>query len=229
MNDNINAYVYAETADGEYSMNKILEYSIKQYAINQLKKGDAKLSTVVSDLLVMGAKTQAYSGYKANDLVTDAVVAAGYTLTPTAYTGYNADENIQALTGTASTVVDWKSAAVTLGSRTIVTLKFISNDLENTVAKITVAGETRTFTAEDFEWDASTSRWMVSVDYLTATQLNEAITATLELNGEQIGRTLTYSVNTYICRNVDKATGNTQELMKALYVYGKSCESYFNK
>ncbi len=231
MNDNIEAYLYAETAEGQYSMNKILEYSVKTYCINQLKKGDAVLSTVVSDVLTLGAMTQVYVGYNTDALVTDLVAADGYTLTPSTYNGIDSSVNKQAVTGDRGMGTDWKSASLVMGAATQVKLFFLSDDLDNITAKINLAGEDRYFSGDDFLWDATVGRYYIVVDYVKSYQYNETITATFENNdGEQIGSTLTYSINSYLFRNVENTaqSESARNLMKALYVYGVSIYNYSN-
>jgi hypothetical protein len=227
MANNIEAYVYAETAEGEFSMNKILEYSVMQYCINQLKKNDAALTTVISDVLVLGAKTQVYQNYKTNDLVTDLVEEQGYKLTPTAFTSIDASLNKQTVTGDRTQGTDWKSASLLMGSSTLVALKFESDNIDNVVVKVVVAGEERTFTKDDFTMDGN--RYVVTLDYIKSYQYDELITATFEVDGVQIGSTLTYSINSYLYRNAEneKQPEIARDLMKALYVYGVSIAEYF--
>ena len=229
MADNIEAYVYAETAEGEYSMNKILEYSVMTYCINQLKKNDAALTTVVSDVLTLGAATQVYVNYNTSALVTDLVAAQGYTLTPTAYTSIPASADKQVVSGTVATT-DLKGASLLMGSSTYIKLTFESEDLANTVVKVNFAGSEKEFTEDNFQYDASAKRYFVVIDYIRSYEYDKVLTATIELNGEQVGRTIQYSINTYLAKNVDKSsqTAAAKNLMKALYVYGVSIYDYFN-
>jgi len=226
MAENIEAYVYAETAEGEYSVNKILEYSVMTYCVNQLKKNasDAMYVRVISDVLTLGAANQVFEGYNTNALVTDLVEAKGYILTPTAFDDINAPTNVQALTGDRTQGVDWKSAGMLLGSNIKVQLKFETNFVNDVTVKINVAGEDRYFTAEDFTMDGN--RYVVTIDYLTSKQYDDVITGTFYVDGKQIGSTLTYSVNSYIARNLT-ATGNKLTLLKAIYVYGETMKEFF--
>ena len=231
--NNIEAYVYAETAEGEYSMNKILEYSIKQYCINQLKKNDAALTTVISDLLVVGAMTQMYEDEETTTdaLITNVIEAAGYTLTPSTFESIPEEENVDpVVSGNRETGIDWKSASLLMGASTQLALKFEATSVEGLVVNVTIDGYTRQFTSEDFTMDGN--RYVVTIDYLTAVQFNEVVTATFEnADGEQVGSTITYSINAYLYRNVEKTSNkeSARNLMKALYVYAKSVEAYFGK
>jgi hypothetical protein len=226
MAENIEAYVYAETATGEYAMNKIVEYSVMQYCINQLEKNpDDVFRTAISDVLQLGDANQVYEGYNTDSLVSDLVEAKGYTLTPTAFTSVDASKNVQSLTGDRTQGTDWKSAGMLLGSNIKVQLKFESNNIDNVTVKVNVAGEDRYFTAEDFTKDGN--RYVVTIDYLTSKQYDEVITGTFYVDGEQIGSTLTYSVNSYIYRNVSSATGAKAALLKAIYVYGETMKAFF--
>ena len=227
MQDNIEAYVYAETAVGEYSRNCILEYSVMQYIVNQLKKNDAALTTVMSDILYMGAMTQLKQNYKTDALVTDVVEAMGYTLTPTAFTSIPSDVNVQAVTGDRTTGIDWKSGSLAMGASTEVILKFAADDIEGLVAKIEIAGETYEYNVAELPMEDG--RYVIYFDKVRSYEYDEVITATFEKNGEQVGSTLTYSINTFLYRNYESAKyGDADKnLMKALYTYGVSIAKYF--
>ncbi|MBP1549349.1 MAG: hypothetical protein J6A05_05035, partial [Oscillospiraceae bacterium] len=236
MQENIEAYAYAETAEGEYTMVSYLEYSIMQYSINQLKKNDAALTTVISDVLYLGAMTQIYQYEQGNIpavgvLVTDAVMAEGYTLTPTAFPtdGIPSDLNVAEVTGDRDTGVDWKAGSLSMGAKTIVNLKFKADNIENLMIKIEIAGETYYYEASKLAIEADTGRYVVAFDMVKSYQFNETITATFERNGEQVGSTMTYSTNSYLCRNYADAkhSDNARNLMKALYTYGVSIKEYF--
>ena len=229
MQENIEAYVYAETAEGEYSMNKVLEYSIKQYCINQLKKNDAALTKVISDVAYMGAMTQIYQNYQTDNLITDALEAAGYTLDKTAFAGIPTD-TIQNVAGDRDTGIDWKSGSLSMGSTTIVNLKFEADSLDGLTVNVEIAGRTYSYTEKDFTIDER-GRYVVAFDKVNSYEFGEVITATFEKDGEQVGSTLTYSTNSYLARNYTNTAHSeaARELMKALYTYGISIKAYSNK
>ena len=146
--DNIEAYLYGETAEGEYTMTSYLEYSVMQYIVGQIKKNDAALTTVMSDILYMGAMTQIKQNYKTNALVTDLVTAMGYTLTPSTFTSIPDDVKVKTIvSGDRTTGTDWKTVNLALGATTELKFGFETDNLEGLTVKITVAGQTYSYDA----------------------------------------------------------------------------------
>ena len=234
MNDNIAAYIYAETADGEYSMNKILEYSVKTFCINQLKKNDPALTTVISDVLEYGAKTQLFMNYQTDALVTDLVEAEGYKLTPTAFpaNGIPSSANVQALAGDRTQGYDWSSGSLQMGSSTNIILNFTAADTDSLVIKAEMEGqEPEYYDASKFVEQGGVN-YTLYVDHLRAYEYNEKVTFTFEKNGTQVGSTLTYSINTFLYRNytnTNKFDQTARDLMKVIYTYGVSVANYWSK
>ncbi|MBO5313333.1 MAG: hypothetical protein J6B29_05140 [Clostridia bacterium] len=227
MNDNIEAYVYAETENG-YSMNKILEYSVKQYCKNKFNE----MPVVISDLVVMGAMTQRYINNEIadEDLITNIMAAEGITLTPTAFSSIDASKNVQKVLGDRDTGTDWKGAALTMGANTLVELKFETDSLDDLTIKVVVGGVEYFYTGDQITVDTKdANKRVVTLDFLSSVQYDEVITATFIRNGEQVGSTLTYSINSYLYRNAENTAHgeNALNLMKALYVYGETMYSYF--
>ena len=228
MSKNIVAYVYGVNGDGEYVRNVYNTYSVMTYCINQLKKNDAALTKVISDVLVLGAETQKVMNQDVNALVTDLVMAEGYTLTPTAFTSIPDSAYKQAMSGTADANVDWKSAGLSLGGSTEMVLKFVANDLTNLQVKVVIDNLTYYYDADDFAYEASSGRYVLNLNQITVLQFDVPVIATFEVDGVQVGRTLQYSINTYLQKNYTNAAYPT-DLIKALYVYGKSVTAYVEK
>ena len=65
-------------------------------------------------------------------------------------------------------------------------------------------------------------------DGVMATEFDSEVTAIFKLNGEAIGQTLTYSVNSYVYYMQDNANETLSELVKAIYNYGRSAVAYGN-
>ena len=223
----------AVNADGEYVRNIQANYSIMQYCANQFKNStDAAYLTVISDVLALGAETQIYmkktQGEDTGDLVTD-LVGKTYTLTPSTFVSVPDSSNKQSLEGDKTQPTTWKSANLKLGATTEVNLKFQTDNAEDLVVKIDIGGFVYYYTAEDFTQDKDKPELLVvNLNQITVMQYDDMITATFERNGEQIGNTLTYSVNTYIYRNYEKTNDQTP-MIKALYNYGLSVYSFYSE
>jgi len=228
MSKNIVAYVYGVNGDGEYVRNVYNTYSVMTYCINQLKKNDAALTKVISDVLVLGAETQKVMNQDVNALVTDLVIAEGYTLTPTAFTSIPDSAYKQVMSGDKNADIDWKSAGLSLGGSTEMVLKFVANDLTNLKVKVVIDNLTYYYDADDFAYEESSGRYVLNLNQITVLQFDVPVIATIEVDGVQIGRTLQYSINTYLQKNYTNAAYPT-DLIKALYVYGKSVTAYVEK
>ncbi len=229
MASNIAAYLYGETADGEYTLVKYETYSVLQYILGQLKNAKAAnntaLTTVMSDILVMGAKTQLYMGVNTNALVTDLAAAEGYTLTPTAFTTIDAVDQQATTKSTDGTA--WKAVSLAFGASTECVFKFETDNLEGLYVKVSVAGQDTFYKASELTKDGN--RYVVYFPGVRSYEYEETITATFERDGVQVGNTLTYSINTFLLRNYEKATysAEARDLMKAIYIYGESIAKYF--
>ena len=191
-----------------------------------MKKGDAALTTVMSDILYMGAMTQLFMGVNTNELVTD-LASKQYTLTPSKFTSIDPSLNIQAVTGDKDATVDWKSLSLAFGASTEIVFKFEATDLEGLMVKVEVAG--RVYYYDPSELTKDGNKYCVYVAGVRSYEYNEVVTATFERNGEQVGRVITYSVNTFLARNYQNSSyaGAAAELMKAIYTYGESIAAYF--
>jgi len=62
-----------------------------------------------------------------------------------------------------------------------------------------------------------------------ASEYNADVCASFSRNGDPIGNTLKYRVNTYICSMQDCGNGQLSALVKAMYNYGKSALEYYNE
>jgi uncharacterized protein YkuJ len=227
MAENITTYLYAETAEGEYTQVIYETYSVLQYILGQLKKKDPALTTVMSDILYMGAMTQLYMGVNTNKLVTSLAEAEGYRLTPTAFTTMDA-ENQQAVTGDRTTGTDWKAISLAFGASTEIVFKFETDNIEGLKIKVNVAGRNTYYDASELTKDGN--RYVVYFNGARSYEYEETVTATFERDGVQVGSTFVYSINTFLLRNYQntgKYNANAINLMKAIYIYGESIAKYF--
>ena len=236
MNENIAAYLYAETAEGEYTVVNVAKYSVKQYCEKQLAGDDAGLKTVVSDVLTYGAAVQVYLGHKVDELITDIVKADGYTLTPTGFTKITGCDKQKVVTGNVEADTAWKSAALSMGSATELVAKFASNSsLEGLKIKVMIDGydEPVYFDANECTYEYNDNgelRYIFKLGIVRSYEYDNKITLTFERDGVQVGGTLEYSINTYLQKNYTKTSlgDATINVMKALYVYGSSVANYFS-
>jgi hypothetical protein len=223
--DNVCATLYAYVEGYEVSV-QIAEYSVLKYCDNQLKKStiSAELRTILSDVLVYGAKAQVYSNYLDNGLVTDRV-SANSVLTPSTFTALDSSYNLQQVIGDKNTEIDFKNVALSLGSKVKVKYGITCTNLEaDYVFKISVGGEEFTYTTDDLTSDANGNLYL-EFDRLRAIMLGEKITATIWDGDTQVGRTIEYSVYTYVQKNQNTTNVAMRELLEAIYNYGESAKN----
>lgn len=219
MKDNISATVYATYGEKEYS-DTYANYSVLKYCTNQLGKNpNAKLKALLSDLLVYGEKSQLYKNYKTNDLVT-----AGLSLSPSSFPGLDSSFNKQTATGTKDANVDWSSATLMLANNVAMRFGIKTTQPEKYTYEVTINGKTTVYTADDLIPNGE-GKWYLDFPGIMANQFNRTVTAVIKQNGVQVGRTLTYSVNTYIWK-YQSLTDSLGNLLKAIYNYGNSAANY---
>ena len=220
MGENISATVYASCNGTAYS-DTMANYSVKTYCENQLAKfpNDAKLKTLLSDLLTYGAAAQVYTGYRADFLVTD-----GLALVPSTYPALTGQQ--VSFTGRRSDTADWKAATLLLSNELVIRFTFTAQSVEKLTVQCSLNSRAKTFDADDFI-SCGDGLWYVDFRGIKATEFDDTVTASFAQNGTQVGRTVGYSVNTYICSTQNStAIPGLAQLVQALYNYGKSAEEY---
>ncbi|MBO5439377.1 MAG: hypothetical protein J6A53_01820 [Clostridia bacterium] len=230
MASNVAAYIYGETEEG-YTLDYILEYSIMKYCVNQLSRNpSAELKTVISDVLTYGAAVQRYVyGDKISEaeLVTSMVEAKGYTLTPTAFPGIESGNQIK-YDDVEPMTYYWTQVSLMLGSTTEMYFRFKAPSIDDGLKiKVEYSDQVIIYEADDIVSEGN-GVYRISVDCLTSMQYVYDVKATFVVDDVELS-SMTDSINSYLYRQVDKQSGYTQEVMKALYVYGQSVRGYFGK
>ena len=210
----------------EMSIKIILAVSLSLVVgfLGELSLGHAGF-TMLSDLLVYAEKAQLYSGYKTDMLVTEGLEGI---MTPSSFTSIDASVNKQQISGTVDSNVKWRSAGLVYQNAMALYIKFTATDIEGLEVRITRNGKTYIYTQDMFTLGTD-GRYTILHQGIYFTQFDDDVTATFHRNGEQIGETLTYSVNSYIYRNQDAPDEKLCELLRATYVYGESAKAYKNK
>ena len=114
-----------------------------------------------------------------------------------------------------------------LGSKIMVRMTVFCADPSAYTVKVTINGEDFLYPVSELALAAGyTDRYVLEFDRIRATQFGEVITFSFQdAEGNQLGRTLTYSVYTYVQKNQGSANANLANLLKAIYNYGESVKN----
>ena len=210
LGDAIDVVISAEYENGTFTATNEGMSVKKYYEMAQAFEGtknNTALMTLLSDLLVYGAKAQTFIGDP------DALVTEGLTLTPSQEDAAIPESNY-AVTGDV-----FKSVALELGSDITVVIKVALEG--GNVVTVNFNGTNTTYAQEDLTADEN-GYYTIKFEGIYATDYAEVITA--EVNGN----TLTYSVNSYINEKANDENANLAALVKALNNYGASAVAYKN-
>ena len=220
MGENIKATLYA-TINGEVVTNTVETYSVRQYCVNQLNKTtDTDLITLLSDLLVYGAKAQLYRNYNVDSLVTKDVAK----LAPSTFTTLDASASKKAGSGTKDPTAYFKSAGLVYENAMALYVNFVATDVENLTVEVLVEGRKEVYNVKDLT--QANGIYTLTFRGILATEFDTTVTAKFYRDGVKVGETMTYSVNSYVCTAQSSADTALAELMKATYNYGASALAY---
>ena len=202
------------------------EYSVISYCQKQLDKATntAEFKTLLSDMLVYGAKAQILQKYNTDQLVTDLVTG----LTPSTFPG--SDELVKGQvvgnTELKNDIADVKTASLALSNKVGINFGMALDNPSLYTYQVTVNGETTAYTESDLSYNETNGRYYLEVSVL-ATEFDTPVTLIILKDGVQVSRSLTYTANTYIKANCDKGDAMA-DVLQALYNFGKSSEAYKN-
>ncbi len=223
MGDTVTAQLYATLEDQQYVAS--MEYGVADYCYNMLAKTeDAKLKTLLVDLLNYGAAAQTYAWYNdktlCNAALSDEQKAWGTAAEPALSNGLNTKyvtvDNAKAI---------WKAAALRLENNVTMRFRFAAESTEGLCVKIEVGGQS--YYISEFEADENNAgQYYVSFSSTTARQMRETVLVTVYEGDTAVSNTLAYSVETYAYNKQNVA--RLGELVKAMIRYGDSAAAYLN-
>ena len=219
MSETITAEVYTLDAEGKL-LKATKAYSAKECLAAGLKNAtDDKLKALISATLRYGAATQIAMNYMVDDLATDGVEG----LVDVENVAPVAVENL--LVAGSEPVATWYSAALALRGTIELRLSFKAKSLEGLEIHV---GDTVYTEFKDGGWDKVGNK-LYCIDipvmpYDYETPIVAVFNGDAEANG-----TVTYSVDTYLARNLDKATFETLDLLIAINNYGTAADAYTGK
>ncbi len=236
----MNAVVYVPDSNGIISAYEVPEYSVVQYLTGELKKAvaakDAKLITLISDILYLGQQSQIFIGYKTSEAEwpTTIVAKQGYELTPSTFVKPDPSTSITKVNrdNCDTSIADWKNVGLLIGNSTKLQLVFAAPKLEGLTVKIYVSGVEQDVSYGDLE-NANLAldekgRYILVLEGIKVSAYNLPIEAKFfDDDGNQVGSVLTTSVNSFVAANYDKKDAKIQAMLEAVYNYGLSVKAYF--
>ena len=233
----VTATLYGEDENGNVVYGKAVNYSLRQYAANQIKSANssAEFKTMMVDFLNYGAAAQTYFGYNTTDLANNGLTEEQLAL------GTAERELVSAfaLTDSSTTAARFSSANLEFESKiTIIAITNINGetytankDTWYAVAKYTnYLGEEITLTIPFSDArigvDAS-GRTYINVNELAANEMSTPVEFTVyDGDGAAVTNTLTYSIETYAAGKVNGTNANLAALVKAMMKFGDSARVY---
>ena len=121
----------------------------------------------------------------------------------------------------------WISTGLTLTNGVAMTFRFYAADTNGLTITVTKNGETKTYSANEFApVSGETNVYEITFDGINADEFAETVSAYFECDSEQVGNTLSYSVNAYIQSKQNDSNKKLKNLVRALSVYGICVEAY---
>ena len=197
-------------------------FSVKSYCDRavELNSDNAEFVALASDLLVYGAKAQAYAGYKTNALATDGVEW----LAPTAFVVPDTDFEFS---GEANDAYTWAGGGLNLTNEMNMYISFTAESVDGLSVTFTINGREYTYDVSGYTPDAD-GKYKVYFYGVNAYEFDDVVTVNFIVDEDVVGNTLSYSVDSYINYMYNNADEALAELVKAISGYGKSASAYKN-
>ncbi|MBR3640789.1 MAG: leucine-rich repeat protein, partial [Oscillibacter sp.] len=229
MNDVVTATLYARRG-AQLCASRAVEYSVVQYCRNMLARYSTyeyyEFRTLLVDLLLYGAKAQAYMNYRMD-------APADGALTP---------EQLAWATGgmpPLTTVQDVAAEKVADGDRRA-TWSAVTLYLQDSVAirlrltnvsgaedlSVRVTGTNDEWTIPASEWTAADGAYYVTFSALNPAQMRESLDFTVCAGETPVSDTLRYSVESYAYAQKDKNDPRLNDLLTAMLRYGDAAREY---
>ena len=218
MNETVTASV-SYTLDGEEMTVNCGGISVKEYlkTVIELYPSDTKLITLASDLLVYGAASQSYVDYDTENLATN-----GVDIKPTEQ--FTAPTSILNMTSNNSDL-QFVGVGVNLANEVNFYITVKTAYTEGVTVKISINGRETAYDISTLKADKD-GKYRINFNGVMAHEFDDAIVASFYLNGEEVGNTLTYSINSYVADTNTAVDTTLAKIVKAAYNYGASAKAY---
>lgn len=225
MNDSVKATFRAKK-DGEEVVSAPTEYSVASYCYSMLEKtDDAKLRTLLVDLLDYGAAAQAYTGYKTGELANANLTAEERSWGTAASPDLTSVKNDKVRT-VESPSVTWAGVSLRLKEAITMNFVFTVEKPDGITIRIENAGGDLLQEITQGELEISGGYYIAAYNGLTAAQMSETVYATAYRGDKAISDTVAYSVESYAYAKQNDADEALAALVRAMMKYGNSAHAY---
>ena len=192
-----------------------------------------KLKNLIVDLVQYGAGAQRYKGVADDSeaLLTNKLEI----LVPGYETSFDLEDETsfdnlttagERLTGTSTdSAYTWKSATLVLGNKVKIRYKFEAENVDKLTVKATINNKLYELEPEQTE----DGKWFVDFDSIYAYEYDQTVSVSFYEAGQQVGKTVNYSVNTYLNAmqgyvEVDESLWSN--LLFTIHNYGTAAKAY---
>ena len=227
MNDNVSAVLHGEYCGKEYT-SPAKTMSVSEYAYTMLERynsdSNAKLRTLLVNLLDYGAAAQNYIGYQTDNLA-NAKITDEQRKWATSESSFNnvRDYNYKTID---SPTASWMTCGLQLNNSVTVKAKFSATDIKNKTVVITCGNAKFKYSQNDFVKD-SDNTYYVYCDEIFANEMSENLYFTIYDNGVQCSNTMLFTIESYAKLVHDNyADTNLDKLTTAMMRYGNAAKAY---
>jgi hypothetical protein len=230
--DTVVAQIYGYKDGVEYRGNE-KPYSIQEYCDYMLNTINSKqpLTTMLVDLLNYGTALQNFIGYKTNtpcnSILTETQKSWGTTNNRTLETLLNSKYEV-----VENPQVIWKGASLVLGEAVGICYTIAPNegvDVSRLSLRVRMESGSVTVISGDQFILNDNGYYEAFFAEMNATQMSEAVYATICVDGVPVSNTVRYSVESYASFNQNANDTKLAELVKAMICYGDSAKVYAGK
>lgn len=222
INDTMAVTLYADYNGTTYRSTP-LAYSVSHYCYSMLEKSsDARLHTLLVDILNYGTEVQKAFNYNAENLANANLTEEQQAL------GTSEDPEVKTVSDITYETVDaplatWKAASLELENSIGIRYRFYAESTEGLTVQMKSNGKTWTYT-EFVPVANAENEYYVYFNEFNATQIRNEVYATVYQGDTAVSNTLRYSIESYIYSLKDDAAYGA--VVMAIMRYGVSAWNY---
>ena len=226
VNDTITVTLYG-TFNGKVYKAEEYSYSVATYCYNRLaKSSDAKFKRVCVDLLNYGAAAQIYFSYNTENLANAALTDEQKAFGSTEYSALTDNRT------NSGEYTDYGVKAFNLVYEEVIKVLVAveAKDLNGVVAKVTLDGKVYEIASSEFTplTIGGVQCYAFYFTNILPNQTRSVFSVTLEKDGVAVGNTMTYSIESYLARQIPRTTNAAyKDLMESTAKYSDACVAMY--